>query len=324
MPIALIRAKQPFLAWRLIFLLGAACLALSSCRSLTGDKVLYHRDGVQVGLQDDPSIARSTPPASNAHPAAFSPEEIAVLLGAVRVSGWSGTLMGYFETPRPIPLFEEADLRLVAAPIADAFQKASPAERVFFDLPDPKSAYGDATAGFVFVRDAFVHLGVTDHKAFARADTAGGDVKDPRDMKGMKLWVSAPYHAAEVPAPLQPHWAPFETVHISLDKNAILARPSNNTATTKPAAAGQSSRPSAATQQAQEPATIMPTPQPAVESEQELRLQIRELTQSNLDLRERLTEQTQQLKDLKEELTRLRRELDRTKPKSQPQKKLAP
>jgi methyl-accepting chemotaxis protein len=53
-------------------------------------------------------------------------------------------------------------------------------------------------------------------------------------------------------------------------------------------------------------------------------LQIRELTQSNLDLRERLTEQTQQLKDLKEELTRLRRELDRTKPKSQPQKKLAP
>jgi hypothetical protein len=323
MPITLIRAKRPFLSLRLLFLLGIAYLALSSCQSLSGDKVLYRHDGVQVGLQNDPSITRSSPPASNAHPAAFSPEEIAVLLGAVRVSGWSGTLVGYFETPRPIPLFEEADLRLVAAPIADAFQKASPAERVFFDLPDPKSAYGDATAGFVFVRDSFVHLGVTDHKAFARADTAGGDVKDPRDMKGMKLWVSTPYQAAEVPAPLQPHWAPFETVHISLDKNAILARGSNNTAATKPSAAGQS-RPSTATQQAQEPAAIRSTPQPAVESEQELRLQIRELTESNLDLRERLTEQTQQLKDLKEEMRRLQRELDRTKPKSQPQKKSAP
>ena len=325
MPIALVRTKPPVVPWRFILALGVLCLAVSGCRSLSGGKVLYDHDGVQVGLQNDPTVTRSTPPSSNAHPAVFAPEEIAVLLAAVRVSGWSGTLVGYFETPRPIPLLDEADLRLVAAPIAEAFQTASPSERVFFLLPDPKSAYGDATAGFLFVRDSFVHLVVTDHKAFARADTAGGDVKDPRDTKGMKLWVTTPYQAAEVPAPLEPDWAPFETVHISLDKKAILARGSSNTGTAgPPRTTGPSSSPSTATQPSPSPASIMPASQPAAESEQELRLQIRELTQSNLDLRDRLTEQTQQLKDLKEELTRLRRELDRTKPKPQSQKKSAP
>jgi hypothetical protein len=268
-------------------------------------------------------VRRSTPPAPNAHPASFSPEEIAVLLGAVRVSGWSGTLVGYFETPRTIPFLEEADLRLVAAPIAEAFGLADPSERVFFLLPNPKSPYGDATAAFLFVRNTFMHLVVTDHKAYARADTAGGDEKDPRDMKGMRLWAAAPYHAAEVPAGQEPDWAPFETVHLSLNSKEILARGQS----------GSGTMPS----QAIEPRTAAPTlagPSSApghtiresasAEQPEELRLQIRELTQSNLDLRDRLTQQSRELKDLKEELGRLRRELDRAKPKSPAPKKPVP
>jgi predicted RNase H-like nuclease (RuvC/YqgF family) len=62
----------------------------------------------------------------------------------------------------------------------------------------------------------------------------------------------------------------------------------------------------------------------SAEQPEELRLQIRELTQSNLDLRDRLTQQSRELKDLKEELGRLRRELDRAKPKSPTPKKPVP
>jgi hypothetical protein len=300
------------------------CFALSACQYFGPGKILYDRDGIQVGLQADPSITRSSPPAYNAHPASFSSEEIAVLLGAVRVSGWSGTIVGYFEMPRPIPLFDDSALRRIAAPIGEAFQQAGPSERVFFLLPDPKSPYGDATAGFLFVRDAFVHLIVTDHKAFARADTAGGDEKDDRDTKGMKLWVTAPYRAAEVPPSQEPDWAPFETVHISLNKENILARGERGVDPT--ARHGPPPAPSASTQAgASKPAgTAIREPEPDAESDYELRQQIRELTQSNLDLRDRLTQQRQELKELKEELARLRRELDRAKPKAPASKKPAP
>ncbi|MGB3398102.1 MAG: hypothetical protein WBB60_16780, partial [Nitrospira sp.] len=56
---------------------------------------------------------------------------------------------------------------------------------------------------------------------------------------------------------------------------------------------------------------------------QELRLQIRELTQSNLDLRDRLNQQTEQLQELKEELTKMRRESEGAKSKRSPSRKPA-
>jgi hypothetical protein len=323
MPIAQIPAWPSVTVVGISVALGILCLSLSGCPLLSRDTVLYRHDGIEVGLQPDPSITRSTPPAPNAHPASFSAGEIAVLLGAIRVSGWSGTLVGFLETPRPIPLFEDTELQLLAAPIAEAFGRAAPAERVFFFLPNPKSPYGDATAGFLFARDAFVHVVVTDHKAFARADTGGGEEKDPRDMKGMKLWISAPYRPADVPASQEPDWAPFETVHVSLNKDEVLARgrrlPGAATLEqadprTRPTPSDPFTSDAAASREAQADTT----------SEQELRLQIRELTQSNLDLRERLTQQTQQLKELKDELVRLRRELDRAKPKSPGPKKPPP
>ena len=324
MPIARVSRRPSGTLLRLTPAVGMVCLALSACQYFSPGKILYDREGIQVGLQADPSVTRSSPPAPNAHPAPFTSEEVAVLLGAIRVSGWSGTIVGYFETPRPIPLFDDADLRRITAPIAEAFQLASPSERVFFTLPNPKSAYGDATAGFLFVRDTFVHVIVTDHKAFARADTAGGDEKDPRDMKGMKLWVTAPYQAADVPSAQEPDWAPFETVHLSLDKKAVLAGGRSGPGGGQPRTIEAASDQSPLAERSQGPGPASRQPERVVNSEQDLQLQIRELTQSNLDLRERLTEQTQQLKDLKDELMRLRRELDRAKPKSPAPKKPVP
>ncbi|MCC2644135.1 MAG: hypothetical protein K0S45_4548, partial [Nitrospira sp.] len=203
--------------------IGLLLPALAACQAFGNERVIYDRQDIQIGLQPDPSAQRSSPPALNAHPAQFTSQEMLVLLGAIRVSGWSGTIVGLFGAPRAIPLFDDGDLRAVAMPIADAFRQAGPTERVFFNLPNPASAYGDATAGALFMRGSSLHLVVTDHKAFARADSGGGDEKDLRDTKGMKLSVAYPYRPSVLPASDEPDWAPFETVHLSLNVKELLA-----------------------------------------------------------------------------------------------------
>ncbi len=50
--------------------------------------------------------------------------------------------------------------------------------------------------------------------------------------------------------------------------------------------------------------------------------QIQELNKSNLELRSRLTEQSKQMEEMKDELARLQQELDHTKAKRPPTKKM--
>lgn len=291
--------------WRQLCLVSLVSLAMSACQTFGNERVLYNQQGIQVGLQTDPSVQRSSVPALNAHPTSLTTQELLVLLGSVRVSGWSGTIVGWLDAPRSIPLFDEVDLRALSIPIAEAFRQAAPTERVFFSLPNPRSAYGDATTGALFIRGPYLHVVVTDHKAFARADTAGGDEKDVRDTKGMKLGVSHPYRPATLPPSDEPGWAPFETVHLSLNVRDLLSQGSQSSGSI----AGKSKRDPT-------PAGTVPVVEPAPpESPQDLRLQIRELTQSNLDLRDRLNQQTQQLQELKDELTRFRRESEGVKPR---------
>jgi len=318
MRIALNAWLHPIRSWVLFLTLGPVGLALPACQIFGHERLIYNEHGVQIGIQTDPSVQRSSPPAPNAHPASLSSQELLIMLGSVRVSGWSGTVLGWFEAPRPIPLFDDADLRVIVQPVAEAFKQVGPTQRVFFSLPNPKSAYGDATAGSLFMRHSYLHVVVTDHKAFARADTAGGDDKDVRDTKGMKLWVAAPYQPAVVSQSNEPDWAPFETVHISLNAKEMSARARNGAGGAVTTGITQAPQADAVS-----PTQTIREPSAGTESPQDLKLQIRELTQSNLDLRDRLNEQTRQVHELKDELARLRQELDRGKPKSPATKKPA-
>lgn len=302
---------------RMILALAIAgvALLLSGCHLFGNERVVFNERGVRIGLETDPSVNRASPPAVNEHPGRLTSQDIQVLLAPVRVTGWSGTVVGWFDQPRPIPLFDDADLQAAAGPLADALGQASPTQRVVFYLSNPKSAYGDATSGALFLRHSALHLVVTDHKAFSRADTGGGDEKDLRDTKGMALSLTRPYQAAALRPPEEPAWAPFERVHLSLNVKDVLAQAARIVNGTGPIP---------------ENAQAHPKPQPAAVTEpaaasQELRLQIRELTQSNLDLRDRLNRQTEQLDELKEELSRLRRESEGSKSKRSPSRKpLAP
>jgi hypothetical protein len=263
-----------------------ACLVLTACA--VPDRILYDQQGIRIGTQYDTTVTRSTPAGRNSHPAQLTPEQVRLLLGSLQVSGWSGSLMGFLVTPTAIPVFKQDELRTIAGPIAQALSSAGPDERVFFVLPNQKTPYSDdRIAGALAVRGAFLHFALTDHSAFTRGDTAGGD--DPRDTKGMKLFVANPAKPAELAKSDEPRWGPYEKVHLSIAIHDVLAQ-------------GESS-PDAESGQ-------------PVERSRDMQLQIRELTTSNIELKKRMEEQSNQMMELKNELQKLQKELKKSKPKS--------
>jgi hypothetical protein len=282
--------------------MGSITVSLSGCSLMSTGRVLYDQQGIRIGVEPDPTVSRSEHPVQNNHPANLTAKELESLLRVVQVSGWSGTLVGLIETPRPVPLFTPKELSTISTHLTAALHEAKPTERVFFSLPKPDVAYSeDRTAGALFVRGRYLHIVVTDHSSFVQADTGGGEVKDIRDTKGMKLWVARPAQAATVPDIEEPRWAPFETVHLSLSIKDVLA----SQATPSPIRVDRA-----------EAAVTAPSElgsSRAVVSPDELQLQIRELTSSNLELRSRLDEQNKRLQALLEELGQLRLELEKAK-----------
>jgi hypothetical protein len=287
-------------------LFGLSCLlVLAACGLTSQQRVLYESAGIQVGIMTDLSTnEHASPPVRNRHPVDLTPREIRSLVGSLEVSGWSGTLIGLFNTPQPRPVFTEAEIVLLAEPFAAAFHEATPRERVFFAIQNPDAPYEtDRTSGSLFFRDDYLHVVLTDHYAFLQADPGGGEKRDPRDTKGMKLWVVGPALAATVPVEKEPHWNAFEKVHISLTPVEVLA------GQRVPQAATGSSRPQVA---------LPAVPPPALKADSaatyttvsvnDLRLQIRELANANLDLRAQLKEQLGTIEKLQAEFEELRNE----------------
>jgi FtsZ-binding cell division protein ZapB len=201
-------------------------------------------------------------------------------------------------------VFTEAERAELAEPLTAAFHEATPRERVFFSIQNPDAPYEtDRTSGSLFFRDDYLHLVLTDHYAFLQADPGGGETRDPRDTKGMKLWVIESARAATVPEEKEPRWTAFEKVHISLTPVEVLAgqrvpQPATGSSRPQPGlpAAGQTAL----------KADLAATN--ATESVNDLRMQIRELTNANLDLRAQLKEQSGTIEKLKAEFEGLRNE----------------
>jgi hypothetical protein len=287
-------------------LLRVSCLlVLTACGATSQQRVLYQESSIEVGIITDLSTnEHATPPVRNRHPADLTPKEIRSLVGSLEVSGWSGTLVGLFSAPQPKPLFTETELVLLAEPLAAAFHEATPRERVFFAIQNPTAPYDTArTSGSLFFRDDYLHVVLTDHYAFLQADPGGGEKQDPRDTKGMKLWVVGSGRAASVPNEKEPQWTAFEKVHISLTPVEILAGQRD------PQSATSSFRSQVVLPAAGLPALKSDTAATgATESVNDLRLQLRELTNANLDLRAQLKEQSGAIEKLKADLEKLRNE----------------
>jgi len=274
-------------------LFGLCCLVLFAACGLTShQRVLYDSAGIQVGIITDLSTdEHASPPVVNRHPVEFTPREIRSLIGSLEVSGYSGTVLGLFTNPQPKPVFTEAEILLLAEPLAAAFHQATPRERVFFAIQNPNATYEtDRTSGSLFFRHDYFHVILTDHYAFQKADPGGGETRDLRDTKGMKLWVVAPAKVASVPDNKEPHWTAFEKAHISFKPIEVLAVQSR-----------------AAESAAQQPAVKTDASAAnSTDSVNDLRLQVRELTSANLELRSRLKEQSDMIEKLKSQVDQLR------------------
>jgi len=308
-----------------LWLLLLLCGSLTACNALNHERLVYDEQDVQIGIQHDPSTRSSPPTIVNSHPARITAEEIHLLLGSVQVSGWSGMIGGLLRDPRPIPLLKEEELNRVARPLVAALSQAGPEERVFFSVPNLAVPYNDdRTAGSLFIRGPYLHVILQDHTAFVRTDTGGGeDYKDPRETKGMHLWLTRPAQAASLSPADTPAWGPFERVHISMKIQDVLAA---RTALPIAAQAGQPVPQAPAMQ----PAPLPPT-QPtskggtgasvAAESVEDLRLMLRELSAANLELRGRLKDQAQDMQSLKDELAKLKQALTDNKANTKPRRK---
>jgi hypothetical protein len=287
-------------------LFGLSCLLmLTACGLTSQQRVLYQASGIQVGIMTDLSTNdNASSPVRNRHPADLTPREIRSLIGSLEVSGWSGTIIGLFSTPQPKPVFTEAERAELAEPLAAAFHEATPRERVFFAIQNPDAPYEtDRTSGSLFFRDDYLHVVLTDHYALLQADPGGGEKRDPRDTKGMKLWAAGAASAATVPKEKEPRWTAFEKVHISLITIEVLA------GQRVPQAATGSSRPQVALPAVPQPSLKADTAATnAPESVNDLRLQLRELTNANLDLRSQLKEQSGTIEKLQAEFEELRNE----------------
>ncbi|MBI5314805.1 MAG: hypothetical protein HZB34_02405 [Nitrospirae bacterium] len=294
-------------------LFGIPCLLLlTACGATSQERLLYQASGIQVGIVTDLSTnEHATPPVKNKHPVALTPQEIRSLLGALEVSGWSGAIVGLFSAPQPKALFTWAELVELTQPLVAAFHEVTPRERVFFSLQNPTAPYDtDRTSGSLFFRDDYLHVVLTDHYGFLQADPGGGEARDPRDTKGMKLWVVAPAQAATVPEQKEPYWNAFEKIHISLNPREVLAGQ-------RLPQAGEGSSPTPVTMPAGgQPALKSDSPTTnTTESVKDLRLQIRELNKANLDLRSQLKEQSVIMEKLQAEFEELRNEKKTGTPK---------
>jgi len=298
-------------------LLGIILLINLGCATIRQQRVLYDEGGIHIGFEPDRSLSRTAPATANSHPAPFTSGQIRQLLGALQVSGYSGTLVGLVIDSPSRPVFSPEELDLIAAPIANAFRQASPRDRIFFSIPDLHARYHrERTEGELFVRIPYFFVLLKDHSAFTGTDTGGGDdERDPRDHKGMELSVASPVRASALAAEDSPRWGPYEQVHLAINLQQAM---------TALATAQQSQATGAATQTQQTKQSAR-APQPSqpsapVNSIDDLRLQVRELTNANQDLRKKLSEQTTEMEALKETLARIQQDLNQSKTKADPRR----
>ena len=243
---------------------------------------MFAQRGIRIGIEPDRSTREPQP--INSHPAALSDQDIRDLLKTFRVRGYSGTLTGLLATPPALPVFTDEELALVAPPIASALGQASARERVVFSIPNLRAPYElDRTSGALALRGRVLFFVLTDYAHLTRADTGGGDSdRDPRETKGMELYVARPARAAKLPPADLPAWGPFETVIAALEVPETLAALKS---IKTPARAATSSAPVSA-----------PAP------DEELQ-----------NLRDRVDAQGRLIETLTKELERLRRELQNSR-----------
>jgi len=126
-------------------------------------KVIHEDRRVVVSLQRDPKAVAYT------HPAQLQPDQLSAVLNGFSLREKQRLPLRWFaEEVPPKKIFRSDEIEALVPFLAEGLEKAASDERVYFQLLAPgmnPAAERDTTAGWIAVREPFLHLGLEHYHA---------------------------------------------------------------------------------------------------------------------------------------------------------------
>ena len=167
----------------IVAFVSAGLLAACGSRQFT-TVTIYDNPAVYVRLEFDRTVTKGT---EHSHPISLKPEQIAAVLGGVRVyepiALVRGDILEQDPVPRVHPAFTETDITLFAPLFALALSKATPEEVVtFYQTRKVSAITREVTSGGVFVQGDELHLILANYRSHTRymADFGVAETQDDR------------------------------------------------------------------------------------------------------------------------------------------------
>lgn len=162
---------------------GAGLIVACSPRQFT-TVTIYDKPAAYVRLEFDRAVKKG---AEHSHPISLTPEQIAAILGGVRIEEplalVRGDILQREPVPRVHPAFTNKDIALFAPLLALALSKATPEEVVtFYETRYLSATSREVTSGGVFVRDNELHLILANYRSHTHymADMGVAESQDDR------------------------------------------------------------------------------------------------------------------------------------------------
>jgi hypothetical protein len=160
---------------------GAALIAACGPQQFI-TATIYETASAYVRLEFDRTVKKGT---EHSHPISLTPEEIAAVLGGVKIIEPLAKLPVYDDTslPRVHPAFTDKEIAFFAPLLALALSKATPEEVVtFYQTRDISAIAREVTSGGVFVQGDELHLILANYRSHTHymADLGVAETRDDR------------------------------------------------------------------------------------------------------------------------------------------------
>jgi hypothetical protein len=211
--------------------LPAALIAgavLAGCAPRFSTTVVTRDSRVEIRLRHENGPDRKPVDQGYDHPATFSPEDMARLLGSVKVHYKRGFFEKMLTGKRPavVPAFSEDEIDLMLPGFIKALAEATPADRVELVFNHRRAVFsaGDTT-GVFFVKDGKLNVIIPNYRATPNTperSEPGGRYRDPMRTMGSRTHSLVPgphqeIHPSDDPG-LEDRW-------LVIDIRALLSEP---------------------------------------------------------------------------------------------------
>jgi hypothetical protein len=168
---------------RLVLLASVSAALVAACGANQFPTVtIYETPAKYVRLEYDRTVKKGS---EHSHPISLTPEQIAAVLGGVRINEPLAKLPIYDDTtaPRVHPAFTDKEIAFFAPLLALALSKATPEEVVtFYQSRDVSAIKREVTSGGVFVQGDELHLILANYRSHTHymPDFGAAETKDDR------------------------------------------------------------------------------------------------------------------------------------------------